>query len=555
MSRMMLAIFILFVVNLISCLHKPEPSRNVNSEMPDIINGQDLTNWDVKEAVVGLGPIVKCTGTYIGNNKIVTAAHCINADEDTNKILPPVAKFQHRNGNFDCSVINTVTPKDFNIKYWQSDIAVFTVKCNSKLIETIKPFLLDNGEYSLDKGVFVAGYGGTSKDDRSNAHFPNLKFTKFDAPVSLLEAINTLPSEDIESKYGFANLISLAKHEANYFFKVKKDSTTLRGDSGGPVYVKDQKGNNILVGVTTLGYDNIFDQNGERTNKPFRAYFASSVKVQKYYNWILQNSNRKISSTNISEEVEIINGQDATEENLRHAVVGISPARCSGTYIGNNKIVSAGHCMDVSEIVTSVIPPRAYFQYKDDMFSCKIIDAVKPKDYNIKYWQSDIAIFTVKCESPLIKKIKPFLLDDGKADLTKGVQVAGYGGTSKDDKSNFHFPNLKMTNLDKPVPLIDAINTLPTVKGTQEQTQGLKNLIYLAKLDTNYFHLAKENSMPLPGDSGGPVYVKNKNGEYVLVGINSVAYYDADLNPKKDFKGYFFTSVKVQKYRQWILQN
>lgn len=270
--NLLLTVLISILVSSCSLMKERNPAEAF------IINGKGVNDASIKEAVVAIGPLTKCTGTYIGNNKVITAAHCISENSD---ILPPEVTFQSKNGIFTCIVTGIKTPKDLNLAQWRSDIAIFKIKCDSRKLKQIKPFILPQMSDILSGPIFTAGYGCTDQSDTSCSHFPDLKYVQLENPTSVRDILEKIPNYKNKS-YDTAKMLTLAKENRHLFFKIKDNKTFSAGDSGGPTFIKSPFGENILIGVNVLGSE--FVVNGE-----FKAYYASSIRTQSYLSWIMLN--------------------------------------------------------------------------------------------------------------------------------------------------------------------------------------------------------------------------------------------------------------------------
>lgn len=248
------------------------------AESPYIVNGQEVTDASIKEAVVAIGPLTKCTGTYIGHNKVITAAHCISANSD---ILPPQVSFQSRKGIFTCSVTSIKTPDDLDLNQWKSDIAIFKIKCDPEKLKHIQPFVLHQGNENLLGPIYTAGYGCTGKSDTSCSHFPNLNYVQLEKPTSAREILSGVPNYSQKAQ-DTMRILNLARENRHLFFKIKDNKTFSSGDSGGPTFTKSALGENVLVGVNVIGIELLPNDN-------YKAYYASSIRIQSYLSWIVLN--------------------------------------------------------------------------------------------------------------------------------------------------------------------------------------------------------------------------------------------------------------------------
>jgi hypothetical protein len=180
-----------------------------------------------------------CTATYIGNKKIISADHCRHSIEwsiktellcDNSNPVTVIKSHQFPKNSFDTS----------------QDVALFDLESepiNKKTNKNLKSMKIPvsskhtNELLSHPESCFIAGYG-LDNDEK----FGTLRTSKVDK----LQKDNVLRTNNGFSYYSAKEQVEL---QGNY-----ADS----GDSGGPVYCKNEQGEFVLVAInqgSTKGLD------------------------------------------------------------------------------------------------------------------------------------------------------------------------------------------------------------------------------------------------------------------------------------------------------------
>ncbi|MGZ3695739.1 MAG: trypsin-like serine protease, partial [Bdellovibrionota bacterium] len=203
---------------------------------------------------------------------------------------------------------------------------------------------------------------------------------------------------------------------------------------------------------------------------------------------------------------EVIGGSRVTEPNLLHATVGIffnDNSKCSGAYIGNNKVVTAGHC------VLEARAKAVSFVGSKENISCRVVSQLAYPDYKeVSDMEYDVAVLKIQCATPL--NVTPFQLA-AQPHAGEKLFTAGYGATVP-NSTDFHFPRLQA------LPITDYDWT--RIQKDPDQKLMDEILKDAEKADEVECFAANIQGTAFSGDSGGPIYAQNADGTYTLFAIN-----------------------------------
>ncbi len=249
-----------------------------------------------------------CTGTYIGDNTIITAAHCFNMEKikNQNEYASIYNGLVHSfNGNENEAKFSRVTKITIHPYYLQNCANPNKTFCNFAdlaILKTEKSVQQINGfktkitrDISENEMVTFIGYGKYNDNDTSSirtkrwgiSYLYQLEDSQFITLLSNLffqnvsskvEYFNTMKTKlDIDKNQNLKN---------GYLFSegLKNENGFCQGDSGGPIFVK--RGNEfMLAGVihATLGNSN---ENICEYKK------GMHMNIGSYLNWIQQEALR-----------------------------------------------------------------------------------------------------------------------------------------------------------------------------------------------------------------------------------------------------------------------
>jgi len=211
---------------------------------PLIINGEDVKDKKIIAATVGIqDDKTFCTGSYIGNRKVVTAAHCLEHGEVPVKFLSGVENAEP----IEVFVEKQVAHPDF--KDLEStpgvDIAVITLKEDQTIdFEKWPQYDLPSAETKIEVGeVIQVGYGVAMPDGCGffgcGPTFPNL--------------YQIIPKALYKSDFvGMPEYKKAIEEGRTTCYKTTDEGGVFYiGDSGGPSLLTSQK-NPVLVGVHSI---------------------------------------------------------------------------------------------------------------------------------------------------------------------------------------------------------------------------------------------------------------------------------------------------------------
>lgn len=283
---------VLSLLTLVSCSYNSPNKENLQfSESTTGIMGGTLVKEQesINSWIVGIYDQKDksfCTGSLIGNNFVLTAAHCVQTKPSRLKIVfgleLDAIMWTHEPDIFQTYTRSVVgfkvhphyIPEELENKEMDwGDIAI--IKFSGSLPPGYKPVQLLEDDSILKRGleVAVAGYG-VSQVDVSPVDAKKIK--NVDEAIAYGEVIcdddSTLTNclEVDMSGDGVMQkteaLISLVQ-ETEFRLDESKGHGTCSGDSGGPAYL-EQNGQQYLVGVTSRGSP-LCDEVGVYTNAVF----------------------------------------------------------------------------------------------------------------------------------------------------------------------------------------------------------------------------------------------------------------------------------------------
>ena len=285
----MLKYLILLVLGLSSCMQNTSSNSLSPADSNFVIYGQKVSDQKVKEATVSFR---NCTGSYIGNNLVLTAAHCAEYIKPGEPVDFEIGGSQTLTCEIVASEINSKYKKDEKKGLTFNDIAIVKFECTEsqqELISKVTPYQLDLDGSAVRVGSYKAGgYGGTEK--LLEFQFPNMTTVDYEKESTIREVFQDAVYKDNPIKTKMVQTGSMdeqfkfyEKSKMVFIFKVYDNKVTYFGDSGGPVYFYDPNGNFYLTGIISTGIGATEDPWDVKTFNYF-ADFPSRISY--YKDWI-----------------------------------------------------------------------------------------------------------------------------------------------------------------------------------------------------------------------------------------------------------------------------
>lgn len=240
------------------------------------------------------------------------------------------------------------------------------------------------------------------------------------------------------------------------------------------------------------------------------------------------NSNSDL-TTAVSETQNIVNGTEVTEMTDARSstvfLINFRPNRttsfCTGTLIDKNLVLTSAHCMPSQEgtQVRVAFGRNLTESLKGPLLLVTEIEhnpSYKLDTKSINNAPYDMAIFKFNGVMPEGFKARPLPTEDYKITESDTLEMIGYGQTS------------------------EIIQDAAVLRRTELPTDRITDIIHIQATDDD--EKVTEMSIPLPGtilvkqpdtgvcigDSGGPLYVRDSEGQLTYVGITSTG---VDVNP------------------------
>lgn len=198
-----------------------------------------------------VGSVAKCTGTIVGHNAVLTAAHCIHGTADSVYVMQTLSlRSAAEHTRALASAISprmiishgpfSSSPTNADISELPEDMVVLVFSDNSfQQREVIVPSLHGRARPDNFTDTIMVGFGKSSASDKSDTSIKRVGFGFY----------------LVEDRFG-ADLVFSFDRELDPQILApvgpKKYSQTQQGDSGGPLFFK--RDNQLeIVGVTSAG--------------------------------------------------------------------------------------------------------------------------------------------------------------------------------------------------------------------------------------------------------------------------------------------------------------
>jgi secreted trypsin-like serine protease len=186
-----------------------------------------------------------CGGTLISRDTVVTAAHCTYGDDNIytvsvhrhNLTLTPEAE-----GGKIFGVKSRIVHPDYDYRDLKNDIAIWKLNVTESDHIEVKEVLFDDGKYATTVGTPLTAAGWGLKTE--------------DGPASDVLLEITLPLMNMDECVQIYKDVFTDIYPAVSFcigFKGNGDKDTCSGDSGGPLFARNEDNQLVLTGITSWG--------------------------------------------------------------------------------------------------------------------------------------------------------------------------------------------------------------------------------------------------------------------------------------------------------------
>lgn len=282
---------------------------------------------------------------------------------------------------------------------------------------------------------------------------------------------------------------------------------------------------------------------------------------------LFSNSNRIYDGCNIDENFE-----NTYLESKSVVSVRSSGFLCSGTFIGDNTIITAAHCFDMDKIKKQIEFASIYnglvhsFNGNEGEDNYSRVTEIKIHPYFLENCSNLNKTFCNFADLAILKTEKSVQQINGfKAKLTRDlsdsemVTLIGYGKFNDIDTSSQRTKRWGISFLYQleDSNFISFLSGLffQNVSSKKEYFNSMKTKLDIEmnqRLQNGYLFtqgLENENGV-CQGDSGGPVFVKRGN-EFMLAGVIHANIGDLNENICKNKKG---MHMRIGSYLNWIQQ-
>ncbi len=248
-------------LSVLAACSKANLNQNVIDQLlqsESIIGGTENTDLDFQQLV----PLVvmsdgTCSGSYIGQKTILTAAHCFNTGA-IEKVY-----FNFKPNTISCSPVSTKIHPQYKkaLRPLEYDLAVVKFDCaeaDMEILNQLQPLEIAD-KYSQSKKALIYGYGLQSLTGQTIS-YPALNYLSFPK----LELITD-------------------KKNSGFCLRVNPRRTPYLGDSGGPVVQFDENGKPAIIGVSAKLTTS--DSHGD----PRTIFQACQAKAFAHKDWILED--------------------------------------------------------------------------------------------------------------------------------------------------------------------------------------------------------------------------------------------------------------------------
>ncbi|XP_062610356.1 polyserase-2-like [Saccostrea cucullata] len=489
-------------------------SHPMDEQESRIVGGQTASTgewpWQIS---LQIGTSHICGGSLISANRVLTAAHCVEAYSNrptTYEVEAGITRVSATGERRTVTRVNLHPQYSGSSAGYPNDIAVLELSSAFPLGSTIALATLpSNNEDFLSEpqNCWMTGWGRTNVG------------TSGSTSNSLMEAqIRNIGNTECANRWSGINGASIfSSHICLY----EEGKSACSGDSGGP-YVCEKNGQWRLAGVTSWGISTCSG-----------SYPSVYTRVSSYLSWI--------SNYLFPDGLHrIVNGQEASpgewpwQVSLQYRQFSFLQFShiCGGSLIRPNWVLTAAHCVD--GMTSSNLRIEAGIDKVSENGATRSISRIimlQHPQYSSSAagYPNDIALLELSSSFTVGGDIQlatlPTNANEDFLSITD-CYITGWGRTSGGGSTSDVLMEAQMRNIAN----TECATRWSSVNGA-------------AIFDTHICPF-EQNKSACNGDSGGP-YVCKKNGDYMLAGVTSWGISTCDGT-------YPSVYTRVSKYLDWM---